>query len=206
MKNDASNYSIVIDTRKCVGCNACTVACKYENDVPANNYRSWVFQKDKGKYPDVLRAKIPHYCNQCKKAPCIPVCPVKATGYDTGGIITIDQDVCIGCGACVEACPYSMRYMNNKLQKADKCNMCFNRVTSGLLPACVSNCVAHALYFGDLNDPGSTVSQLLKKHKSDVLVPEHGTKPNVYYIGLKEAMSGLNYQKDIKKGAFIITP
>jgi tetrathionate reductase subunit B len=99
-----------------------------------------------------------------------------------------------------------MRYMNNKLQKADKCNMCFNRVTSGLLPACVSNCVAHALYFGDLNDPGSTVSQLLKKHKSDVLVPEHGTKPNVYYIGLKEAMSGLNYQKDIKKGAFIITP
>lgn len=206
MTMNKTNYSIVIDTRKCIGCNACTVACKYENEVPANCYRSWVFQKDKGRYPEVLRAKIPHYCNQCRNAPCLEACPVQATNRDTGGIITIDHGVCIGCGACVEACPYSMRYLNQKLQKAEKCNMCFNRVTAGLLPACVSNCVGHALNFGDLSDPSSAVSQLLKKHKYAVLVPENGTTPNVFYIGLEETMSGLDYRKYVKNGPFIITP
>lgn len=206
MKTDKNNYSIVIDTRRCVGCNACTVACKYENNVPSGYYRSWVFQRDKGTYPVVCRAKIPHYCNQCQEAPCLPVCPVDATHRDEGGIITVDTEACIGCGACVESCPYSSRYLNPETEKVEKCNMCFNRVTAGLLPACVSNCVAHALHFGNLSDPNSDVSKLLKEHKCEVLVPGHGTKPNVYYIGLKETMQGLDYEQHIKKGPLIIAP
>ncbi|SEA39343.1 tetrathionate reductase subunit B [Desulfuromusa kysingii] len=206
MKTDKSNYTIVIDTRRCIGCNACTVACKFENSVPGDFYRSWVFQQDKGTYPQVSRAKIPHYCNQCLDAPCIPVCPVDATHRDAGGIITIDQETCVGCGECVDNCPYGARYLNPETEVADKCNMCFNRVTAGLLPACVSTCVAHALYFGDLSDPNSEVSQLLKEHDCQVLSPEYGTKPNVYYIGLKETMDQLDYEKHIKNGPFIATP
>ncbi len=206
MKTDNSNYAIVIDTRKCVGCNACTVACKYENHVPGGYYRSWVFQMDKGRYPAVTRAKIPHYCNQCKVAPCLDVCPVNATYRSTGGIITVDTEACIGCGACVESCPYAARYLDPETEKADKCNMCFNRVTAGLLPACVSNCMAHALYFGDLSDPDSEVSRLLKEHRYETLMPEYGTKPNVFYIGLKDAMKDLEYKTHIKNGPFIATP
>lgn len=206
MKTDNKDYVFVIDTRKCVGCNACTVACKYENSVPSGYYRSWVFQQDKGRYPNVSRAKVPLSCNQCLTAPCLPVCPVDATKRASGGIITIDEEACIGCGACVDSCPYSARYLNPDTDKADKCNMCYNRVTAGLLPACVSNCVAHALYFGDRADPNSQVSTLLKRHRCTVLLPEHGTKPNIYYIGLEETLSGLDYKKQLKEGPFISAP
>jgi tetrathionate reductase subunit B len=106
----------------------------------------------------------------------------------------------------VTACPYSARYLRPDTGKADKCNMCFNRVNAGFLPACVSNCVAHALYFGDLNDPNSEVNLLLKKHEVTVLKPDFGTRPNVYYVGLRETMSGLNYDQLVKNGPYIITP
>lgn len=206
MKPDKKNYSIVVDVRRCVGCNACMVACKLENKVSDGYYRLWVLQTDKDIYPNVTRVKIAHLCNECKEPPCVPVCPVNATSKNTGGIITIDDRQCIGCGNCVKACPYSARHLKPDSGKADKCNMCFNRVSAGLLPACVTNCVAHALFFGDLNDPRSEVSMLLKKHKGEVIQPKLGTAPNVYYIGLSETLKGVDYQSLIKNGPYIMTP
>lgn len=193
MPETKQHYGMVIDLRRCIGCHACTVVCKMENSLPEGFFRSWVVEADKGKYPDVTRVKLPRLCNQCEKAPCEQVCPVKATHRDEGGVVVIDQDKCIGCRYCISACPYDARYINPKKGTADKCDLCLDRIKGGLMPACVSTCVAHARFFGDLNNPNSEVSKLLSEHSYQVLRPELGTKPSVFYIGLDEALAGVDY-------------
>lgn len=187
------HYGMVIDMRRCVGCHACTVACKMENSVPDGFFRSWVLEADKGTYPDVKRIKLPRLCNQCESAPCAQVCPVRATKRDEGGVVTVDANKCIGCRYCVSACPYDARYVSPKKGTADKCDFCIERVKAGLMPACVSTCIAHARYFGDLNDPNSEVSRLVRDYPNEVLHREMGTKPSVFYIGLDEALAGADY-------------
>lgn len=193
-------YAMVIDVRRCVSCHACTVTCKMENDVPEGFFRSWVAEADKGVFPNVIRVKVPRLCNQCEDAPCTTVCPVKATYHDEDGIVRIDPDKCIGCRYCIAACPYDQRYLNPDNGMADKCDFCIERVHAGLLPACVSTCIAHARYFGDLNDPNSIVSRLLAEESYQVLRPELGTKPRVFYIGLDEALAGADFSKLEKRG------
>ena len=193
MPETKQHYGMVIDLRRCIGCHACTVVCKMENSLPEGFFRSWVVEADKGKYPDVTRVKLPRLCNQCEKAPCEQVCPVKATHRDEGGVVVIDQDKCIGCRYCISACPFDARYINPKKGTADKCDLCLDRIKGGLMPACVSTCVAHARFFGDLNNPNSEVSKLLSEHSYQVLRPELGTKPSVFYIGLDEALAGVDY-------------
>lgn len=187
-------YAMVIDLRKCVGCHACSIICKMENDVPEGHFRSWVVEADVGVYPNVTRAKLPRLCNQCDKAPCETVCPVTATKRNENGIVTVDKDKCIGCRYCIAACPYDARYLDPETGIADKCDFCFDRVESGLMPTCVSTCIAHSRVFGDLNDPNSEVSKLLSKNSAQVLNPEYGTKSKVYYIGLDKVFASPDFQ------------
>ena len=187
------HYGMVIDLRRCVGCHACTVACRMENSVPDDCFRSLVMEADKGSYPEVTRVKLPRLCNQCQDAPCVSVCPVKATFRDEdGGVVKVDPRRCIGCRYCIASCPYHARYLHPAKGIADKCDLCLDRVKAGLMPACVSTCVSHARFFGDLNDPGSEVSRLIRENQAQTLQPELRTRPSVYYIGLTEALANVN--------------
>ncbi|WP_260294646.1 sulfate reduction electron transfer complex DsrMKJOP subunit DsrO [Sedimenticola hydrogenitrophicus] len=176
-------YGMLIDTRRCVGCEACSVACKTENDVPLGETRSWVEFIEKGNFPNVSRSFLPRLCNQCEKPQCVSVCPTGATyKRPEDGIVVVDSDICIGCKYCLQACPYGMRFINTKTGTADKCDFCLHRVANGLVPSCVNTCQGKARIFGDLNDPESEISRLLATNTTTVLRPEMGTEPMVYYI------------------------
>ncbi|WMJ78263.1 MULTISPECIES: 4Fe-4S dicluster domain-containing protein [unclassified Sedimentibacter] len=181
-------YGMIIDLKRCVGCHACTISCKMENEIPEGCFNTWVEEWDTGKYPNVSRVKLPKMCNHCVDAPCIEACPVDATFAVEGGIVVVDEEKCIGCGACVSACPYDARYMNSATNKAGKCTFCIQRAEAGMMPACVSTCISHARFFGDLNDPDSEVSKLMAENKTEGLKEELGLELNVKYIGLKDAL------------------
>ncbi|VAV99896.1 Tetrathionate reductase subunit B [hydrothermal vent metagenome] len=178
-----TQYAMIIDTRRCIGCHACTVACKSENDVPLGENRCWVEYTEKGSFPNVDRSFLPRLCNHCSKPACVDVCPTGATyKREDDGIVVVDTEVCIGCKYCVQACPYDARYLNPVTGSVDKCDFCFHRVSQGLVPSCVNTCQGRARIFGDINDPDSEVSQLLAKNAYSVLQKGMGTEPNVYYI------------------------
>ena len=135
---------------------------------------------------------LPRLCNHCEEPPCIPVCPVSATYKRPDGIVVVNNERCVGCAYCVQACPYDARFINHETNKADKCTFCAHRVEAGLLPACVETCVGGARIFGDLNDPNGYLRKELDANKDQlkVLKPEEGTKPQVFYIGLDERFEG----------------
>ena len=182
------HYAMVIDTRRCVGCHACSVACKTENDVPLGATRSWVEYVEKGSFPNVTRHFLPRLCNHCSEPQCVKVCPTGATyKRKSDGIVVVDADVCIGCKYCIQACPYDARFINPRTGTADKCDFCLHRVKEGIAPACVNTCQGRARIFGDMNDPESEVARLIETEAVSVLRPEMGTKPNVYYIAADHA-------------------
>ncbi|MDP3861281.1 MAG: 4Fe-4S dicluster domain-containing protein [Phaeovulum sp.] len=176
-------YGMVIDVRRCIGCHACTVACKSEFDVPLGENRCWVEYTEKGVYPNVGRSFLPRLCNHCSEPPCVDVCPTNATWKrEQDGIVVIDQGLCIGCKYCIQACPYDARFLNPVTGFADKCDFCIHRVSQGLAPSCVNTCVGGARIFGDLGDPESDISRIISKNRVTVLRGDMGTFPNVYYI------------------------
>ena len=177
-------WAMVIDLRRCVGCRACTVACKSENNVPEGVFRTWLKFEEVGEYPHTRPRYLPLFCNHCDNPPCVPVCPVLATYKRDDGLVLIDYDKCIGCGYCIEACPYGARYLNPVQKTADKCTLCVHRLEAGQKPACVATCIGGALPTGDLNDSQSDVSQLLGRYPIQTLKPEQGTDPMFFYIGL----------------------
>lgn len=176
-------YAMLIDLRRCVGCQSCSVACKSENEVPLGKFRTWVKVIEKGRYPDVSRQFVPMMCNQCEKPICNRNCPVKATYVRPDGIVEINPHRCIGCMYCMASCPYDVRYINPLRKIVRKCNWCAHRLDAGLLPACVETCLGRALIFGDINDPDSEISQLLATNATTTLKPGLGTEPHCFYIG-----------------------
>lgn len=187
----APHWGMVVDLRKCIGCQACTVACIMENDVPDDAFRTHVSVYElvrDGQDPAMVM--LPRLCNHCENPPCVPVCPVEATFKAESGEVLVDASKCVGCAYCVQACPYDARFINHETQVADKCTFCFHRTQVGLLPACVETCVGGARNFGDLNDPDSAVSRMLAENEVSVLRPEMHTNPNVYYIGLDDVLDG----------------
>ncbi len=185
---EGKRWAMLVDLRKCIGCQACTAACKFENNVPNAVFRTLVPDVEIGRYPDTRRAFLPRLCNHCKHPSCIEVCPAGATWQRRDGIVVVDNERCIGCGACVDACPYDARFMNPVTKTADKCNFCAQRTDQGLLPACVETCVGGARQFGDLNDPNSAPARALQQQPVQVLKPETGNEPRVLYIGLPDAL------------------
>ena len=188
---------MVIDTRRCIGCQACSVACKAEFAVPIGKTRSWVEYVEKGIYPNVTRTFLPRLCNHCTKPACVRVCPTGATyKRKEDGIVVIDADICIGCKYCIQACPYDVRFINPLTGTADKCDFCLHRVEQGIAPSCVNTCQGKARIFGDMNDPESEVAKHIATESMTVLRQEMGTEPNVYYIAADHADPSNGYYQD----------
>ncbi|HEY8695143.1 MAG TPA: 4Fe-4S dicluster domain-containing protein, partial [Chloroflexota bacterium] len=181
------NYGFVIDQRKCIGCHACTVACKAENDVPVGVFRTWVKYIEKGEFPNTRRHFSVMRCNHCDNAPCVAICPTRALYTRDDGIVDFDNRRCIGCKSCMVACPYDAIYIDPDEHTAAKCNYCAHRVDVGLQPACVLVCPVQAIISGDLDDASSTISRLVAREPVQVRKPEQGTKPKLFYIGADEA-------------------
>lgn len=178
-------YGMVVDLRKCIGCEACTVACKAENGVSLGHFRTWVKKVESGTFPRVKKTFVPKLCNHCEDPACVSVCPTGASYKRAAdGIVLIDQDICIGCKYCMVSCPYGVRYVDEDRGVVDKCTWCVHRVDQGIVPSCVNTCVANARIFGDLNDPESEISRFIARHQVQVLKPEAGLEPNVYYVDL----------------------
>ncbi len=176
------NYGFVIDNRKCIGCHACSTACKSENEVPLGVYRTWVKYVETGVYPDVRRHFQVTRCNHCANPPCVRICPVTAMYQRADGIVEFDADACIGCKACMQACPYDAIYIDPESHTAAKCHYCSHRVELGLEPACVVVCPEHAIIAGDMDDPTAEISRLLATQQVTVRKPEQGTAPKLFYI------------------------
>jgi len=176
-------YGMVIDLRRCIGCHTCSVACKNENNVPLGVWRSWVKQIERGLYPQVRKFFLPLLCNNCERPICVTVCPVIATYKQKDGVVHIDPHRCIGCRYCMAACPYGVRHINPIKKVAEKCEFCIHLVEKGIQPACVTACPSGARIFGNLKDPNSEVAKLLALNPLQVVKPEMGTVPQVFYIG-----------------------
>ncbi len=181
-------YGFAIDQRTCIGCHACTVACKTEHQVPLGQFRTWVKYVDQGEYPSTTRDFGVMRCNHCTDAPCVKVCPTQALFKRDDGIVDFDSDRCIGCKACMQGCPYDAIYIDADTNTAAKCNFCAHRVDEGLEPACVVVCPTESIWVGDLDDPTSEIAKLVATHDTAVRAPEQNTGPNVFYLGADRAV------------------
>lgn len=180
-------YGFVIDNRKCIGCHACTVACKAEHDVPVGVNRTWVKQVEKGVFPETRRLFSVLRCNHCSNAPCVTICPTQALFIREDGIVDFDNRRCIGCKSCMQACPYDALYIDPETHTAAKCNYCAHRIDVGLEPACVNVCPEHAIISGDLDDPDSEIARLVAREQVTARRTDKGTMPNLFYINGDEA-------------------
>lgn len=180
-------YGFIIDNRKCIGCHACTVACKSEHQVPVGVDRTWVKYIEKGTFPNSRRLFSVMRCNHCEWAPCVTICPVTALYKRDDGIVDFNSERCIGCKSCIQACPYDALYIDPDSLTAAKCNYCTHRVEIGLQPSCVVVCPEQAIISGDMDNPLAEISQLLARHPVSVRKPEKETKPKLSYIDADEA-------------------
>ena len=202
-----ARLGMVIDLKRCIGCNSCTLACKQENGTPAGIHYARVVTREVGIYPQTKRTFLPLLCNHCADAPCARACPTGATYIRTDGIVMVDREKCIGCRACAVACPYMNRHFIEQgfLEKGynddaknpyeelkftafeegtmTKCTLCAHRVDQGLEPACVITCPTEARIFGDLEDDAGKLKKLIRERNGWSLLPECNTKPSVYYLG-----------------------
>ena len=182
-----ASWAKVIDNTRCIGCHACSTACKSENEVPVGVHRTYVKYVDVGVFPHGRRAFQVTRCNQCEDAPCVTACPTAAMYQRDDGIVDFDKTICIGCKACIAACPYDAIFINPEDHSAEKCNFCAHRLDMGLEPACVVVCPTQAILVGDLHDPTSSVGHLVQRESVTVRRPEKGTRPKLFYRGAHQA-------------------
>ncbi len=197
-------YGMVIDLKRCFGCYGCQVSCKAEHATPPGVFFARVIKREIGAYPNVRKVFLPVLCMHCETPPCETVCPTGATFKRPDGIVDIDRELCVGCRYCMQACPYEARYFNDAqrwyfgdqgpteyeavgarnhpIGVVMKCNFCAHRLEAGELPSCVVTCPTTARTVGDLDDPESLVSRLIKERGGEPLHPELGTGPSVYYL------------------------
>ncbi len=176
-------FGFAIDNRACIGCHACTVACKSEHGVPIGVNRTWVKYIEKGEFPDTRRSFNVQRCNHCADAPCVEICPVTSLYARPDGIVDFDKDRCIGCKACMQACPYDALYLDPDSLTAAKCNYCTHRVDQGVEPACVVVCPVEAIVSGDLDDPESRIAKLDGSQRVQYPKVEKNTRPKLFYVG-----------------------
>ncbi len=201
-------WGYAVDTTKCIGCGSCVRACRAENGVPDGYHRTWVERyeidaagaahvdvasgRSAGFDGDALAARpgrskgffVPKLCNHCAASVCSQVCPVGASYRTKDGVILVDEGRCIGCGYCVQACPYGARFMNSRTHLADKCTFCYHRITGGMSPACVLVCPVGARMYGNLKDTRGKLQRILRERRYMLLRPELGTHPRCFYVGL----------------------
>jgi Fe-S-cluster-containing dehydrogenase component len=180
-------WAKVLDQSRCIGCHACTTACKSENAVPLGVTRTYVKSVEVGTFPQARRAFQVTRCNQCEDAPCVQACPTGAMYRRPDGIVDFDKSICIGCKACIAACPYDAIFINPEDHSAEKCNFCAHRIDQGLEPACVVVCPTQAILVGDLDDPTSQVAEIVNRSPVAVRRPEKHTYPKVFYRGAHQA-------------------
>jgi len=179
-------YALVIDQERCIGCEACTVACKIENKAATYWIRvetQNAAKKDtpQGRFPDLMMTFLPHLCMHCDEPPCADACPVEAIVKSEDGPVVLEEQKCDGCRACLDACPYDAICFSQEKEVVEKCNFCVHRIEQGLEPFCVVCCEGQAMFFGDLNDPSSQVSMIVADRETFQLNPEAETGPSVYY-------------------------
>jgi len=202
-------WGFIVDTTRCIGCGACVRACKAENNVSDGYFRTWVeryefdaneevhvdspngaiesFKENHVKDKRIVKGFfVPKLCNHCRNSACTQVCPVGATFKSPDGVVLIDKSHCVGCGYCVQACPYSCRYLAHPPGTADKCTLCYHRIHKGLPTACVGACPRQARICGNLKDPKSEIRRIMHERRYHVLKPDLGTNPKCYYIGLDQ--------------------
>lgn len=180
-------WAKVIDQTRCIGCHACTTACKSENLVPLSVTRTYVKHVDVGEYPQTRRAHQVTRCNQCAHAPCVAACPTAAMFKRADGIVDFNKSICIGCKACMAACPYDAIFINPEDHSAEKCNFCAHRIDMGLEPACVTVCPVEAILVGDMHDATSKVARIVNREPVNVRRPEKETLPKLFYKGAHQA-------------------
>ena len=179
-------YGFVIDQDRCIGCHACTVACKEEHQVPIGVFRTWVKYVETGAFPETKRHFGVMRCNHCDDAPCIEICPTHSLFRRSDGIVDFDNRRCIGCKSCMQACPYDALYIDPNSNTAAKCNFCAHRIEQNLEPACVIVCPTQAILAGDLDDSSSKTGAVIANKKTAVRKQEKGTQPKLHYVGIHD--------------------
>jgi tetrathionate reductase subunit B len=199
-------WSMLLDVTVCIGCGNCVRACAQENDVPDGYFRTWVERYHVGDwqlehplvdspngakdgFPDNRPAGgknffVPKLCNHCTDSPCVQVCPVGATFDAPDGVVLVDSKYCLGCRYCVQACPYGCRFIHPEKQTAEKCTLCYHRITKGLTTACCETCPTGARQLADLKNPKDPIHEFLRTHSVQVLKPHMATGAKVFYNGL----------------------
>ena len=182
-----TRLGFLLDSDACIGCHACTVACKSEHDVPLGVNRTWVKYVETGSFPQAIRHFSVMRCNHCDDAPCMSICPTNALFRADNGVVDFDDDNCIGCKGCMNACPYDALYINPATNTAHKCNFCNHRIEQNLEPSCVVVCPVHAIKVADLDDPLDPATSIIAREAVAVRSPEQGTNPKVFYKGAHQA-------------------
>ena len=198
-------YAYVIDTEKCIGCGSCVRACRAENDVPDGFFRTWVeryvvgaagshvdspdggingFPPSQVDFHATKSFFVPKMCMHCTATPCVQVCPVGASYRTRDGVVMVDGETCIGCGYCVQACPYGSRFLNPTTHTAEKCTWCYHRITKGMKPACVEVCPTGTRMFGNMKKEDDPVRKIVETRRVGILQPHLLTEPNCFYLHL----------------------
>jgi Fe-S-cluster-containing dehydrogenase component len=182
MAKKPRRFAIVIDSKKCINCKACNVACRAQNNVPLAHSRNWMNEETRGTFPKLLAAFEPEQCHHCEHPACVRVCPTGASYQRPDGIVAINDSDCVGCRYCVIACPYDARFFREDRGVVEKCDLCARRIDRGEVPACVETCPGKVRTFGDSNDANGQVAQLLATRQYRVKKAEAGTGPQLYYL------------------------